>query len=256
VSWGDDDDSDWCRRCGHPYTENLPEPCYAAGDGQSHEKASDAEAAAIRAARRARRQPRDMAAEAAGRVADERRCARCWTRYRERENEAGACRYHPGRLMDYDRHAQAGDGFAGDFRDCCSYTLAAEGDMSHGCAAGWHVKLETFELGPIARRYEAQRGNQAACIAAYEKKAGAGAAERVMQTRRKVEEFLAGLRPSGLQELDERAAEVLEGPLLSWLIARVRDRQYPSDPREAVIFVLKDPDIKADLRALIGPIWG
>jgi hypothetical protein len=182
---------------------------------------------------------------------DERRCKRCWNRYRESENHVAACWYHPGRLKDYDRYNADGDGFAGDFWDCCSYVMATEQDRSHGCVAGRHDELDGNDLGPLGRRYEAQMRNEAAVIDAYQQRVGGDALGRVQRVRRLLEEFLAGLGPDGLGELEEEDVAVLEGPILGWLIARIRDRQYPAARREAAARVVRDPDMRCDLLRLV-----
>lgn len=271
MSWGDPEDFEMCRRCEAAYSENADDGCRyhpeRLNDGVwdccrrddsfgctpcPHVPATEDEAAAIRAAKRARREPRDMAAEAAGQMADEYRCLRCETRYRTSENGANACRYHPGRMKDYDRYNAPGDGFAGDFWDCCSYTLKTDFDMSHGCALGWHVPIGAGQPGPLSRRYEAQPANEAALLDAFERKVGADGTARVSHARRLVEEFLAGLRPGGLQELNDEDIAVLEGPSLAWLIARVRKTQYPAERRRAMARLVKDPEMRVDLIRLVG----
>ena len=189
--------------------------------------------------------PRDDATES------ERRCARCWMRYRVSENGDDVCRYHPGQLKDCDRCDAPGLGLALDFWDCCNYVLATNGDPSHGCAAGRHVEAARGDPGPLSSKYEAQAENEAALIAEYHRKVGAGAPERVSRARRLVEEFLAGLRPGGLDELQEEDVAVLEGPSLAWLIARARNAQYPLARRRAVARVVKNPETLVDLIRLV-----
>lgn len=68
-------------------------------------------------------------------------CARCGREFRRAENVEGACRYHPGRLRDYNSYGDLGVGAPGDFWDCCMRQVHDEAlpqDVPP-CASGRHV---------------------------------------------------------------------------------------------------------------------
>jgi hypothetical protein len=68
-------------------------------------------------------------------------CSRCGAMFREAGNRDDACRHHPGRLWDHDRHV-LGEGAPGDFWDCCMLQIQGPGVPVPGCTTGRHVERD------------------------------------------------------------------------------------------------------------------